>query len=71
MLALVFGQFSRRRIVDKPIGIAALRVKEAKIKTKKGTEIEIEIGIGIARLSKRNSRIRVRTTFQSTITRIV
>lgn len=69
MLALVFGQFSRRRIVDKPIGIAALRVKEAKIKTKTGTEIEI--GIGIARSSKRNSRIRVRTTFQSTITRIV
>ena len=69
MLALVFGQFSRRRIVDKPIGIAALRVKDAKIKTKTGTEIEI--GIGIARSSKRNSRIRVRTTFQSTITRIV
>ena len=67
MHASVYVQFLRRRIVDKPTGIVALKVTEAKIKTKTG----IETGIGIARSSKRNSRKRVRTTFQSTITRIV
>ena len=71
MHASVYGQYSRRRIVEKPTGIAALKVKEAKIKTRKGIEKGIETGIGIARLSKRNSRKRARTTFQSTITRIV